>query len=157
LGAVPNVTCSPRRHDWLIDQEKAKDGAMSEERKLRKMTEWAGLFLEHDETIRVAAWGPSSELAILTGVGSGRIAAVTERHLYLFASPLWGRISRPKGVVAKHPIGSVRMRLSGWALHVGDERMVVHLHHRGRARKIAGLAADMSRPDPMPPASHRAE
>ena len=129
---------------------------MSEERRLRKMTEWASPFLEPGETIRVAAWGPSSELSYLIGVGGGRIAAVTERHLYVFESPLWGRMSRPKGVVAKHPIGSVRMTLSGWALHIGDERMIVHLHHRGRARKIAGLAADMSRPDPMPPADRRA-
>ena len=128
---------------------------MSEEQQLRKMTEWASLFLEPGETIRVAAWGPSSELAILTGVGSGRIAAVTQRHLYLFESPLWGRMSRARGVMAKHPIGSVRMRLSGWALHIGDERMIVHLHHRGRARRIAGLAADMSRPDSMPSADRR--
>ena len=129
---------------------------MSEERQLRNMTEWASLFLERDGTIRVAVWGPSSELAYLLGVGSGRIAAVTERHLYLFESPLWGRMSRPKAVVAEHPIGSVRMRLSGWALHIGDERMVVHLNHRGRARRIAGLAADMSRPDSMPSADRRA-
>ena len=73
---------------------------MSEEQQLRKMTEWASLFLEPGETIRVAAWGPSSELAILTGVGSGRIVAVTQRHLYLFESPLWGRMSRARGVVA---------------------------------------------------------
>ena len=129
---------------------------MSEERQLRKMTEWASPFLEPGETIRVAAWGPSSGLSYLIGAGSGRFAAVTERHLYVFESPLWGRMSRPKGVVAKHPIGSVRMTLSGWALRIGDERMIVHLHHRGRARKIAGLAADMSRPDPMPPADRRA-
>jgi len=47
------------------------------------------------------------------------------------------------------------MRLSGWALRIGDERMVVHLHHRGRARRIAGLAADMSRADSMPSADPR--
>ena len=128
---------------------------MSEEQQLRKMTEWAGLFLEPGETIRVAAWGPSSELAILTGVVCGRFAAVTQRHLYLFESSLWGRMSRARRVVAKHPIGSVRMRLSGWALHIGDERMIVHLHHRGRARRIAGLAADMSRPDSIPSADRR--
>ena len=130
---------------------------MSEERQLQRMTEWAGLFLESGETIRAAAWGPSSEFGYLLGVGSGRIAAVTERHVYVFESPLWGRMSRPRGVVAKHPIGSVRMTLSGWALRIGDERMIVHLHHRGRARKIAGLAADMSRPDPALPASRRTE
>ena len=128
---------------------------MSEERQMQKMTESAGLFLESGETIRAAAWGPSSELAILMGVGSGRIAAVTQRHMYVFESPLWGRMSRPRGVVAKHPIGSVRIRLSGWVLRVGDERMVVHLHHRGRARRIVGLAADMSRPDSMPPTARR--
>jgi hypothetical protein len=60
-----------------------------------------------------------------------RIAAVTERLVYVFKSPLWGRMSRATGVVAKHPIGSVRIRLNGWALHIGTERMVVHLHHRG--------------------------
>jgi hypothetical protein len=129
---------------------------MSEERQMQKMTESAGLFLESGETIRAAAWGPSSELAILMGVGSGRIAAVTQRHMYVFESPLWGRMSRPRGVVAKHPIGSVRIRLSGWVLRVGDERMVVHLHHRGRARRVAGLAADMSRPDSVPSATRRA-
>ena len=47
---------------------------MSEERQLQKMTESAGLFLESGETIRAAAWGPSSELATLMGVGSVRIA-----------------------------------------------------------------------------------
>jgi len=128
---------------------------MSEERQLQKMTESAGLFLERGETIRAAAWGPSSKLAYLIGAGSGRIAAVTQRHLYLFESPLWGRMSRPRGVVAKHPIGSVRIQLSGWVLRVGDGRMVVHLHHRGRARRIAGLAADVSRPDSMPPTARR--
>ena len=95
---------------------------MSEERQLQKMTESAGLLLESGETIRAAAWGPSSEFAILMGVGSGRIAAVTERHLYLFESPLWGRMSRARGVVAKHPIGSVPVRLRGWVLRVGDEK-----------------------------------
>ena len=125
---------------------------MSEEQKLQRMTDWAGLFLEPGETIRAAAWGPSSELAFRMGVGSGRIAAVTERHLYVFESPLWGRMSRPRGVVAKHPIGSVRIRLRGWVLRIGDERMAVHLHHRGRARRIAALAADVSRPDSMPSA-----
>jgi len=128
---------------------------MSEERQLAKMTGWAGLFLEPGETIRVAAWGPSSELAYLIGAGSGRIAAVTERHVYVFESPLWGRMSRPRGVVAKHPVGSVRMRLNGWALHIGDERMAVHLYHRGRARRIIGLAADISRPDLIPPENQR--
>jgi len=128
---------------------------MSEEGQLQKMTDWAGLFLEPGETIRVAAWGPSSEFGYLLGVGSGRIAAVTGRHVYVFESPLWGRMSRPTGVVAKHPIGSVRIRLSGWALHIGDERMAVHFHHRGRARRIIGLAADISRPDSHPPANQR--
>jgi len=130
---------------------------MSEERQLQKMTDWAGPLLEPGETIRAAAWGPSSEFGYLIGVGSGRIAAVTERHLYVFESPLWGRMSRATGVVAKHPIGSVRMKVSGWALHIGDERMVIHLHHRGRARRIAALAADMSRPDSVPSATRRAE
>jgi len=129
---------------------------MSEERQLQKMTESAGLFLERGETIRAAAWGPSSEFGYLLGVGSGRIAAVTGRHLYVFESPLWGRMSRPRGVVAKHPIGSVRIRLNGWVLHIGDERMAVHLHHRGRARRIAGLAADMSRRGAAPPENQRA-
>lgn len=129
---------------------------MSEERQLEKMTESASPFLEQGETIRAAAWGPSGELAFLLGAGSGRIAAVTQRHLYVFESPLWGRMSRPRGVVAKHPIGSVPIQVSGWVLRVGDKRMVVHLHHRGRARRIAGLAADMSRPDSTPPAARRA-
>jgi len=129
---------------------------MSEEIQLQKMTESADLYLEPGETIRAAVWGPSSELAYLVGVGSGRIVAVTERHLYVFESPLWGRMSRPRGVVSKHSLGSVQVRLSGWALHIGDERMVVHLHHRGRARRIAALAADMSRPGAVSSADRRA-
>jgi len=60
---------------------------MSEERQLQKMTEWAGLFLEPGETIRAAAWGRSRGFGYLLGVGRGRIAAVTERHLYVFESP----------------------------------------------------------------------
>ena len=129
---------------------------MSEERHLQKMTVWASLFLEPGETIRVAAWGPSSEFGYVLGVGSGRIAAVTGRHVYVFESPLWGRMSRPTGVVAKHRIGSVRIRLRGWALHVGGERMAVHLHHRGRARRVAGLAAGVSSPGAVPSAARRA-
>ena len=78
---------------------------MSEERQLRKMTEWASPFLEPGETIRVAAWGPSSGLSYLIGAGSGRIAAVTERHLYVFESPLWGRMSRPRGGWRNTPSG----------------------------------------------------
>ena len=31
---------------------------MSEEQKLQRMTDWAGLFLEPGETIRAAAWAP---------------------------------------------------------------------------------------------------
>ena len=61
-----------------------------------------------------------------------------------------------EGVVAKHRIGSVRVRLRGWVLRVGDERMAVHLHHRGRARRVAALAADMSRPGAVPPENQRA-
>ena len=78
---------------------------MSEGRQLQKMTESAGLLLESGETIRAAAWGPSSEFAILRGVGSGRIAAFTERHLYLFESPLWGRMSQPRGWWRNTPSG----------------------------------------------------
>ena len=129
---------------------------MSDERHLQKMTVWASPFLEPGETIRVAAWGPSSEFGYVLGVGSGRIAAVTGRHVYVFESPLWGRMSRPRGVVAKHPIGWVRIRLRGWTLHIGDERMAVHFHHRGRARQIAALAADGSRPGATPPENQRA-
>src|SRR5262249_34309024 len=132
-----------------------KEKRMSEEVQLQEMTESAGLFLESGETIRVAAWGPSSELAYLIGVGSGRIAAVTERHVYVFESPLWGRMSRPRGVVAKHPVGSVRMRLDGWALDIGAERMAGHCHHRGRARGFIGRGAALSRPDSHPPANQR--
>src|SRR5215510_6945462 len=75
---------------------------MSEEIQLQKMTESADLYLEPGETIRAAVWGPSSELAYLVGVGSGRIVAVTERHLYVFESPLWGRMSRPEGMFRHH-------------------------------------------------------
>ena len=78
---------------------------MSEGRQLQKMTESAGLLLESGERIRAAAWGPSSEFAILMGVGSGRIAAVTERHLYLFESSLWGRMSRARGSWRSTPSG----------------------------------------------------
>jgi len=111
---------------------------MSEEQKLQNMTDWASLFLEPGETIRAAAWGPSSELAFLLGVGSGRIAEVTERHPYVFESPLLGRMSRPRGGggEAPHRVGADEAERV--ALHIGDERMVVHLHHRGRANLSGG-------------------
>jgi hypothetical protein len=119
------------------------------------MTEWASPFLESGEAIRGAVWGPSSAVGYLFGVARGRIAAVTQRHLYLFESSIWGRMSRPRGVVAKYPVGSVEMRLTGWALHIEDERMVVHLHHRGRAQRIVrGLVSDTSRADPSVSANH---
>jgi hypothetical protein len=115
------------------------------------MTDWAGPFLEPGETVQLAAWGPSSGIRYVFALASGRIAAVTERHLYVFDSAIWGRMSRPRGVVAKYPIGAVRMRLRGWTLRVGEQRMIVHLHHRGRARRIVGwAAADASRLDPSP-------
>jgi len=135
---------------------RGEDEAMSEERHMQKMTEWAGLFLEPGETIRAAAWGRSRGFGYLLGVGSGRIAAVTERHLYVFESPRWGRRSRARGVVAKHPLGSVRPRLNGWALRMGDERVAISLQHRGRARRVVGLAAEGSGTGSMPPAGRRA-
>src|SRR5215813_12202474 len=41
--------------------------------------------------------------------------------------------------VARFRRDRIGMIFRGWVLRVGDERTVVHLHHRGRARRIAGL------------------
>jgi hypothetical protein len=52
---------------------------MSEEQQLQKTTGWASPFLEPAETIRAAAWEPSSELGYLRGsarlTGWPRLAA----------------------------------------------------------------------------------
>jgi hypothetical protein len=78
---------------------------MSKEQQLPKTTGWASPFLEPAQTIRPLPRGPSSELGYPLGTGSGRIAAVTERHLCLFESSMWGRMSRARGIVAKPPPG----------------------------------------------------
>ena len=53
------------------------------------MTAWARPYLEPDETVRAATWGASSAIGALLGTAKGRIAAVTERHLYIFESSIW--------------------------------------------------------------------
>jgi len=119
---------------------------MSKEQQLPETTGWASPFLEPAQTIRPLP-GALERARIPTGRGQrpdcrGRRAPpMPFRELHVGPDePSWG-------IVAKPPTGSVRMRLRGWALHMGGERMVVHLYHRGRARRIAALAADMSRPD----------
>ena len=78
---------------------------MSKEQQLPKTTGWASPFLEPAQTIRPLPV-PSGYPSSLEGPrGSGRIAAVTERHLCLFESSMWGRMSRARGIVAKPPPG----------------------------------------------------
>ena len=91
MEALVQLSGVTKRYDSgaaSVDLPRRGEGeAMSEERHMQKMTEWAGLFLEPGETIRAAAWRRSRGFGYLLGVRSGRIAAVTERHLYVFESP----------------------------------------------------------------------
>jgi hypothetical protein len=52
----------------------------------------------------------------------------------------WGTATS-KGLIAKHPIGSIPITLRGRALMVGDERIRVHPFAEGDAREVASLSA----------------
>ena len=111
------------------------------EEQLEKMTQWARPYLEPGESLRLAVWGPDSGVRfVLTGMARGRIVAVTERNVYVFGSSAWGRMSKATSLLARHALGSVPVRVRGWGIRVGGERMVVHLHHRNRARELSAIA-----------------
>ena len=111
------------------------------EEQLKKMTRWARPYLEPGESLRLAVWGPDSGVRfVLTGMARGRIVAITERNVYVFGSSAWGRMSKATSLLARHAIGSVPVRVRGWGIRVGGERMVVHLHHRNRARELSAIA-----------------
>ena len=98
-----------------------------------------GLWLHDGETVRAAAWGYSTVVGGALGMAQGRIAAITDDHLYVFRSSYW-RPTKAMELITRHPIGAAPVSLNGWVLRIGMERMVVHLHHRGRARELASLA-----------------
>ncbi len=111
------------------------------EEQLTKMTQWAMPYLEPGESLRLAVWGPDSGVRfVLTGMARGRIVAITERNVYVFGSSAWGRMSKATSLLARHARGSVSVRVRGWGIRVGGERVVVHLHHRNRARELSAIA-----------------
>ena len=104
------------------------------------------LTVEPDQTIKAAAWGYTSLAGALLGTAKGRIVAMTERGIYIFQSSYW-RPGRPRHLAARYPVGSLPVHLNGWTLEVDGKRIVVHLHHRNRARGpvtlvTAGTGAD---------------
>lgn len=112
------------------------------EEQLTRMTRWARPYLEPGESLRLAVWGPDSGVRfILTGMARGRIVAVTERNVYVFGSSAWGRMSKATSLLARHSLGSVPVQVRGWGLRVGSEHLLVHLHHRSRARELSAMAS----------------
>jgi hypothetical protein len=121
------------------------------------VTEKARHHIDPDETIRNVMWGwegaPISGqlrgLLLLVGVLKSRVVAVTDRNLYVFEGTKW-TTTGVKGVIAKHPIGSVSVRYDKFRLFVGDRTIQVDLFYRGRAQDLAALASGA--PAPPPPA-----
>jgi hypothetical protein len=130
---------------------------MSREGRVRKVTEKARHHIEPDETIKNGMWGwegaPVSGQVrgwlLLMGVLKPRVVAVTDRNLYVFQGT---RVTTTgiKGVIAKHPLGSVPVRYDSFRLSVGDRVVQVDLFYRGRAQDIASLASGSGTPPPQP-------
>jgi hypothetical protein len=130
---------------------------MSREGRVRKVTEKARHHIEPDETIKNVMWGwegaPVSGQVrgwlLLMGVLKPRVVAVTDRNLYVFQGT---RVTTTgiKGVIAKHPLGSVPVRYDSFRLSVGDRVVQVDLFYRGRAQDIASLASGSGTPPPQP-------
>lgn len=111
------------------------------EKQLARMTRWAEPYLGPAESLQLAVWGPDSALKyFLTGTAKGRVVAISERNLYVFGSSAWGRMSKATSLIARHPLGSVPVRVHGWKVRAGDEQMMVHLHLRNRAQELAAAA-----------------
>jgi ABC-2 type transport system ATP-binding protein len=114
---------------------------------LRAVERRANPLLDPGESVRGAAWGADSLMRALLGTARAHIVVVTDRSVYIFESARW-RIAglqmwygkHATGTVAEYPLGSVPVSLKRWTLRVGGERVVVHLHHRKRARAIITLA-----------------
>jgi hypothetical protein len=130
---------------------------MSREGRVHKVTEKARHHIEPDETIKNVMWGwegaPVSGQVrgwlLLMGVLKPRVVAVTDRNLYVFQGT---RVTTTgiKGVIAKHPLGSVPVRYDSFRLSVGDRVVQVDLFYRGRAQDIASLASGSGTPPPQP-------
>jgi|SRR5919106_467983 hypothetical protein len=112
-----------------------------------KLIEGARPYVEEGEQVRYVASGQTGApqgllgaAAIVTGQAKQRRVVVTEANIYVLAGDFWGT-SKSKGLIAKHPIGSIPIALRGRALTVGDERIWVHPFAEGDAREIASLSA----------------
>jgi hypothetical protein len=131
---------------------------MSRESRVRKVTDKARHHIEPDETIRNVMWGwegapVSGQIRgwlLLVGVLKSRVVAVTDRNVYVFEGTRW-TTTGVKGLIAKHPIGSVSVRYDKLQLVVGDRTIQVDLFYRGRAQDIAALASGSSAPPPSAP------
>ena len=131
---------------------------MSRESRVRKVTEKARHHIEPDETIRNVMWGwegapVSGQLRgwlLLLGVLKSRVVAVTDRNIYVFEGTRW-TTTGVKGLIDKHPLGSVSVRYEGFRLFVGARTIQVDLFYRGRAQDIAALASGFEGSTPPPP------
>lgn len=112
-----------------------------------KLIEGAKPYLDEGEEIRYvvsgqtgAPQGPIGALAIVVGRAKQRRVVVTDKHLYLLAGDFWGT-TKSKGLVSKHPLGSIPTEYSGRRLLVGDQRIWIHPFAQGDAEEIGKLGA----------------
>lgn len=95
--------------------------------------------LDADETVLMATWGYTSVLGAWLGTARGRVVIATDRRILVMGSSYW-RPGKPVSLLSIHPYGSVQVAADGWSLRIGDHRLVVHLHHLGRVRRVAELS-----------------
>jgi hypothetical protein len=130
---------------------------MSREGRVRKVTEKARHHIEPGETIQNVMWGwegapvsgPVRGWLLMMGLIKSRVVAVTDRNLYVFEGTR-ATTTGVKGVIAKHPLGSVPVRYDRFRLMIGDRVIQVDVFYRGRAQDIANLASGSASPPPQP-------
>jgi hypothetical protein len=111
-----------------------------------KLIESATPYVEEGEEIRYvvsgqtgAPQGPLGAVAIAAGKAKQRRVVATDESIYVLEGDFWGT-TRSKGLVARHPIGSVDVERGGRSLRIGDERIWIHPFAEGDADEIAELA-----------------
>ena len=77
-------------------------------------------------------------IAIAAGKGKQRRVVATDQSIYVLEGDFWGT-TKSKGLVARHPIGSVAVERGGRSLRIGDERIWIHPFAEGDANEIAAL------------------
>ena len=111
-----------------------------------KLIEAAQPYLDQGEEVRHivsgqtgAPHGPAGALAIMVGKAKQRRVVATDSHIYILEGDFWGT-AKTKGLISKHPIGSIPISYLHRALRVGDERIWVHPFAQGDAEELASLS-----------------